>query len=64
MLGFLLGAAALLGAFGEDDVTVEDDNYNDEDMYACTDAWRALHPYGYNPHTGGWNAEEDEENGW
>ena len=25
------------------------DNCMDEDMMSCTDEWRALHPYDYNP---------------
>lgn len=37
---------------------------NDEDIYANTDAWRSLHPYDYNPVTGGCSGAEDEENGW
>ena len=39
------------------------DDYED-DFYANTDAWRSLHPYDYNPFTGGSNSSEDEENGW
>nr|WP_297709390.1 hypothetical protein [uncultured Butyrivibrio sp.] len=46
------------------DTSSEDVFYNDENMYTCTDEWRRLHPYGLNPVTGGWNAEEDEANGW
>ena len=63
MLGLLLGAALLCGCddeYGSDPY----DNWDDEDMYACTEEWRSLHPYGYNPVTGGYSAEEDEENGW
>ncbi len=37
---------------------------NDADMYACTDVWRNLHPYDYNPCTGGCSADEDHANGW
>ena len=63
MLSLSLGAV-ILGACYDDYEVEPDNNWNDEDMYACTDEWRNIHPYGYNPVTGGWNAEEDEENGW
>ena len=42
-----------------------DNGYNtDEWLKPCTDSWRDSHPFGYNQYTGGWNAEEDEANGW
>ncbi len=55
-----------------DDESYEPINYHeepdnrgmDEDMYACTNEWRRLHPYDYNPYTGGSSGQEDEENGW
>lgn len=63
MLGELLAiGAALLG--GANDTDNHRNNINDDDMYACTDEWRSLHPYDYNPVTGGCNADEDSENGW
>ena len=37
---------------------------NDEELYPCTDVWRSLHPFGYNPFTGGWTEEDDHNNGW
>lgn len=39
-------------------------NWWDEDMYACTEQWRSLNPYGYNPFTCGYDAEQDYNNGW
>lgn len=39
-----------------------DENPNDENLYACKDTYRSLHPYSYNPATGGANKEEDEKN--
>ena len=35
--------------------------HHDEDMYACADEWRLMHPYDYNPYTGGSSKEQDEE---
>lgn len=62
--GLLLGVAAVLGAFDSNGDYDDDYDPMDSDMYACTDEWRSLHPYDYNPVTGGWNADEDEANGW
>ena len=37
---------------------------HDENLYACTHEWRRIHPYDYNPYTGGSNEREDKERGW
>ncbi len=63
MIGFVI-----LGVFGGSGV--EGISYNrlpESDFYSgaeVTDTWRSLHPYGYNPFTGGSSAEEDRKNGW
>ena len=59
----LLAAILDIAADGYGTSSQHNDIY-DEDMYANTDAWRSLHPYDYNPLTGGNNIDEDEENGW
>ncbi len=43
-----------------------DNRLPESDFYSgaeVTDTWRSRHPYGYNPFTGGSNAEEDAANG-
>ena len=64
MLGLLLlGALAELSSECDEDECSYDENWYNEDMYACTAEWRSLHPYDYNPVTGGSSAEEDHRNG-
>ena len=63
MLDLLAAAVGLFGDLFDDDPVYEDDYY-DEDLFNNPDVYRSLHPFGYNPVTGGWNSEEDKENGF
>ncbi len=70
IIAVILGGILIfvLGVIGADGVSCSYDDtpeyVHDEDMYCCTAQWRNIHKFGYNPHTGGWTAEEDAENGW
>ncbi len=64
MLGLLLGAALLNTCDNGNDTDLYDEDYTDDWLKPSTDEWRDSHPDEYNEYTGGWNADEDEENGW
>lgn len=61
----VLGAGIILNEFGCNNDYDYSKNSDDNTVpYTCTDEWRSINPWGYNPVTGGWTAEEDHQNGW
>lgn len=64
VLGSIGGDIASSGCSGYQSDTYMDDPGTDEWLKPCTHEWRSSHPIGYNQFTGGWDAQEDEENGW
>ena len=60
--GVLLNEFAYIDGYGYDSGNGKKDDFSIP--YTCTNEWRSINPWGYNPVTGGWTEEEDHQNGW
>lgn len=64
----MLGLIALMVGGMLESFCDSEPSENEEDTfevpYTCIDEWRSIHPFGYNPVTGCWTKDEEENNGW